>query len=151
MTKDNNDRDRDISRIIALIPKRVTQKDNAMLNKPISMEEVEEAVNQMAQGKVLSLDGLTTNFFHLFWYMINEEVGAIVEESRRKRGVLKSFNATFLTLILKGEGAKFPGEFRHIALCNVIYKIISKVIANQLKPLLPSLIILEQYGFVKGR
>ena len=144
MTKDNNDRDQDIDWIIAVIPRKVTREDNAMLNKPISMEEVGEAVSQMAQGKALGLDGFTTNFFHLFWYMIKEEVWTIVEESRRKQGVLKSFNANFLSLISKGEGVDTPGKFRPISLCNVIYKIISKVIANRLKPLLLGLISPEQ-------
>ena len=36
-------------------------------------------------------------------------------------------------------------------MCNVIYKIISKVIANHLKPILPIIISLEQVGFVEGR
>ena len=144
MTKDNNDRDQDIARITDLIPRKVTWEDNAMLNKPISVEEVGKVVSQMAQGKALGLDGFTTNFFHLFWYMIKEEVRAIVEESRRKQGVLKSFNANFLSLISKGEGADTPGEFRPISLCNMIYKIISKVIANRLKPLLLGLISPEQ-------
>ena len=65
--------------------------------------------------------------------------------------MLKSFNATFLTLIPKEDGADNPGNFRPIALCNVIYKIISKVIANQLKPLLPNLVSPEKLGFVEGR
>eukprot|EP00253_Pinus_taeda_P003033 PITA_03033 len=44
-----------------------------------------------------------------------------------------------------------PNRFRPIALCNVIYKIISKVIANRLKPLQPTLVSEEQTGYVEGR
>ena len=122
-----------------------------MLNKPIEMQEVEEAVNQMALGKAPRLDGFTTNFFHHFWDLVKEDMLAIIEESKTKRGVLEAFNATFLTLIPKEVGADTPDKFRLIALCNVIYKIISKVIANRLKPLLPMLISPEQSRFMEGR
>ena len=102
----------------------------------------------MDQWKAPGPDGFTSNFFHFFWDMINEELLDIVEESRKIRGVLKSFYTTFLSLIPKGEGIDTPDKFRPIALCNVIYKIVSKVIANKLKPLLPRLISLEQSSFV---
>ena len=134
-----------------MIPRIASREDNENLNKPISLQEVEEPFSQMAQGKAPGPDGFTTNFFHFFWDMIKEEVLAIEEESRSKRGVLKAFNATFLSLIPKGEGADSPDKFRPIALCNVIYKIITKVIENHLNPLLPGLISLEQSGFVEGR
>ena len=104
----------------------------------------------MALGKAPSPDGFTSNFFHHFWDMVKGEVVEIVEESRLKKGVLTTFNATFLSLIPKEMGADGPDKFRPIALCNVIYKIISKVIANRLKSLLPSLTCLEQSGFVEG-
>ncbi|MCY6524945.1 reverse transcriptase domain-containing protein, partial [Actinobacillus pleuropneumoniae] len=44
-----------------------------------------------------------------------------------------------------------PDRFRPIALCNVVYKIISKIIANRLKPLLPTLMSEEKTGYVEGR
>eukprot|EP00253_Pinus_taeda_P007996 PITA_07996 len=64
---------------------------------------------------------------------------------------LKALNASFIALIPKQENAMTPDGFRPITLCNVVYKIISKVIANRLKPLLPSLISEEQTGYVEGR
>ena len=66
MTKDNNDRDQDIAQITALIPRTVTKEHNEILNKPISMQEVEEAVNNMALEKSPGLDTFTTNFFYFF-------------------------------------------------------------------------------------
>ena len=122
-----------------------------MLTKLVTMQEVEEAVNQMALGKAPGPNVFTSNFFHYFWDLIKEEVFEIIEESRDKKGVLKSFNETFLTLIPKEARADSLDKFHPIALYNVIYKIISKVIANQIKPLLPNLICLEQSWFVEGR
>jgi len=74
-----------------------------------------------------------------------------VKESRTLHWLLPSLNATFITLIPKEEHSITPDKFRPIALCNVIYKFISKVIASRLKPLLPLLISLEQSRYVEGR
>ena len=66
MTKDGINKNQDIAQIIALIPWTITREDNEILNKPISMQEVEDVVSQMAQGKAPRMDGFTTNFFHFF-------------------------------------------------------------------------------------
>ena len=141
--EDGGDRSRDIEQITSLVPRLVTGENNEMLNKPNGMQEVEEAVNQMALGKAPGPDGFTSNFFHFFWDLVKEDVLNMVEESRTKKGVLKAFNASFITLIPKEAGVGTPEKFRPIALCNVIYKIISKVIANRVKPLLSVLRIPE--------
>jgi hypothetical protein len=60
-------------------------------------------------------------------------------------------NSTFITLIPKENEARTLDRFILIALCNVVSKIISKVIANSLKPLLPIIISKEQSGFVEGK
>eukprot|EP00253_Pinus_taeda_P031279 PITA_31279 len=80
--------------------------------------------------------------------VLEEEV---VEDSGRSKRVLKALNASFIALMLKQENAMTPDGFQPIALCNVLYKIIYKVIANRLKPTLPSLISEEKTGYVEGR
>eukprot|EP00253_Pinus_taeda_P001588 PITA_01588 len=65
--------------------------------------------------------------------------------------VLPTLNSTFISLVPKEAASNKPEKYRPIALCNVIYKLISKVIANRLKPLLPLLISPEQTGYVEGR
>eukprot|EP00253_Pinus_taeda_P022607 PITA_22607 len=64
---------------------------------------------------------------------------------------MKDFNASFIALIPKQEKSMTLNGFRPTALCNVVYKIISKVIANRFKPLLPALISEDQMGYVEGR
>jgi len=53
---------------------------------------------------------------------------------------LKSIHHTFITLIPEVNNLEKVSDFRPISLCNVIYKIVSKVIANHLKPMLNSII-----------
>lgn len=64
---------------------------------------------------------------------------------------MEPFNSTLLQLIPKKSRPKYPSKLQPIALCNMTYKIVAKLIANQLKPLLPSLIDVSQGGFVVGR
>ena len=60
-------------------------------------------------------------------------------------------NHTFITLIPKVKNLEKVFEFRPISLCNVIYKIVSEVIANRLKPLLNDIISETQSAFTASR
>lgn len=73
-----------------------------------------------------------------------------MEDSKRDKTILKALNTTFIFLIPKQDITQTPNSFRPIVLCNVVYKIISKVVANRLKPLLPTLVSVEQFGYVEG-
>eukprot|EP00253_Pinus_taeda_P006621 PITA_06621 len=108
-------------------------------------------MSQLKEGKAPGPDGFTTTFFHTFRELIKLEVWQVVEEPRALHWLLHSLNSAFIALIPKEEESSTPDKFRPIALCNVIYKVISKVIANRLKPLLPLLISPEQSGYVEGR
>jgi hypothetical protein len=74
-----------------------------------------------------------------------------VEESHTSGYILHAFNVIFITLIPKDCEANMTNKFRPISLCNVLYKIITKVIANRLNTITNKIVSLEQGGFVEGR
>ena len=129
----------------------VTREDNHNLNKPVSNEEVSEVINEMKNGKAPSLNGFNVDFFKACWKTVKHDILEVVEDSRRCKKVLKAFTASFVALIPKKENAMTPDGFIAISLCNVVYKIISKVIVNRLKALLPALVSEEKIGYVEGR
>lgn len=75
----------------------------------------------------------------------------MIEESRVKGMVCGDLNATILTLITKNDRPETFQDFRPIALCNVVYKMITRIIANRLKPMLSKFIAKEQFGFLENR
>jgi hypothetical protein len=65
--------------------------------------------------------------------------------------LLKEQNHTFIALVPKQLGPSSVGHFRPISLCNIIYKIISKILANRFKGLLHHFISPYQSAFVPSR
>ena len=112
------------------------------------MEEVDIAIKQMASLKALGPDGMPPLFYQSFWQHIGPEVTEAVLSCLNSGTLLKSINHTFINLIPKVSNPKNVSEFRPINLCNVIYKIISKVIANRLKPFLNSIVLEAQSAFI---
>lgn len=62
-----------------------------------------------------------------------------------------SINATHVRLIRKFQAPKLVSDYRPIALCNVVYKLISKIITLRLKSILQGLISENQTAFVLGK
>ncbi|XP_048619867.1 uncharacterized protein LOC125590358 [Brassica napus] len=60
-------------------------------------------------------------------------------------------NVTYIRLIPKITGAKSVADYRPIALCNVTYKVITKIISLRIKATLQGIIWETQSAFVPGR
>ena len=118
----------------------VTKEMRATLARPFTMEEVECAIKYMALLKTPGPDRMPPLFYQTYWIDIGIDVSHAVLSCLNSRSILKSINHTFITLIPKVQNPERVSNFRPISLCSVIYKIVSKVIANRLKPLLDSIV-----------
>ena len=74
-----------------------------------------------------------------------------MEQARLHGKVSGALNSTFLTLIPKCEKPLTFADFRPISLCNLVYKVISKLAAIRLKPILNCSVSAHQFGFLKDR
>lgn len=132
------------------LPKLSSEQFDSLI-LPITKMEVETAIFQMDGNKAPSPDGFPISFFQHYWQLVEQDVYAMVHRFFHRGFILKELNLTNLVLIVKKECPETPGDFRPISLCNVTYRIISKVLANRLKDVIPSLISKFQNAFVKGR
>lgn len=66
-------------------------------------------------------------------------------------GLVNDINESHISLIPKIKSPTKVSNFRFISLCNVIYKIISKILVNILKKILPCIILPTQSAFLHGR
>eukprot|EP00253_Pinus_taeda_P021290 PITA_21290 len=145
------DRMHAIQEICSAIPRLVTEDQNNALMRAATLEEIEETVKAMKKGTAPRPDGFIVDFFQAGWHFLGKEILELVEESRMNQKVWPAINSTFYALIPKGDNMEYANGFRPIALCNVIYKIITSMMARRLKPHLDKLISAEQTGFVEGR
>ena len=113
---------------------------NASLIEDFTSLEVEAALRQMAPLKAPGTDGMPPIFFQHYWDCIGNDIVKAVLFCLNTSEIIPGLNHTFITLIPKVKSPEFISEYRPIALCNVLYKLVSKVLANRLKRVLPRII-----------
>ena len=121
------------------------------LDRPVTIKEIEDTVFQLGSHKAPGPDGILAFFYHEYWSIVKFDNFNTVLAFFHSRSLLKSLNATYITLIPKVACLDNVNHFRPISLCYVIYKIISKLLVNHLKPFMDSFITPFQNAFIKGR
>ena len=96
-------------------------------------------------------DGMNPAFFQKFWHIVGGDVTAACLHFIDNCEFPNELNATAIVLIPKKSKPECLADLRPIALCNVLYKIVAKMLANRMKAVLSSIISENQSAFVPGR
>lgn len=126
-------------------------RDWETIQRPYKTMEIDQVIKNMKAHKAPGPDGFQALFYKKNWALVSKNVYTLVLDVLEGRGIPENLNDTHITLVPKVEHPEAASQFRPIGLCNVIYKIITKVIVNRLKPVLPFLISNTQSSFVPGR
>lgn len=133
------------------MPEMFDEAANDNFFKTITEEELQAAIKAFKKDKSPGLDGWPIEFFSHLYDMFKADLLRMVEASRMFGNIHNALSSTFIALIPKKERSDSFHDYRPISLCNILFKIISKIIAERMKPVLNSFITRDQHVFLKYR
>lgn len=114
----------------------VTPEMNFLLTKDITAEEVRRSVFSIGASRAPGPDGLTAKFYQTYWDIVGPAVIEQVRHFFTTGEFYYDLNHTNLCLIPKITKPSTMKDLCPIALCNVIYKVISKILLFRMKLIL---------------
>jgi hypothetical protein len=109
-------------------------------------------IKHLSLDKSPGLDGFNNEFLKKCWHIIRQDFYNLCRDFHMGGEVcLQSINGSFIALVPKVDGPSRINDYRPISLLNSSIKVIIKVLANRLQPLITRLVHANQYGFIKNR
>ena len=139
------------SEVLNTVRPRVTHEQNSFLLHPFEAVEIKEVLFSMYPEKFPCLDGLNPGFYQAYYDIVDSEVTRACLESLKGGLIPEELNMTSIVLIPKKGNPEKVLNLRPIALCNVLYMVMSKVIANSRKLVLPTVVSDSHSAFIPSR
>lgn len=132
-------------------PVSLDATDNEVIASIPTSEEIWSVIKHMKNLKAVGTDGMPSIFFKRYWEYIGEGVTQTIKHCFSSTTLPSGLNHTNICLIPKVKHPTFPSEFRLIALTNIMYNVITKILAQRLKKHLNNLVDHAQSAFIPGR
>ncbi|KAH1063910.1 hypothetical protein J1N35_028897 [Gossypium stocksii] len=125
--------------------KCISKEDNQILTVPYTTEEIRSVVFEIGPTKAPGEDGLPAIFYQKCWNIIGDDVTKFCLQILNDDVGFEQINVTHIVLIPKIQNPSTMKHFKPISLCNVIYKIVAKTIANRFSKAYDRV----EWGFIK--
>ncbi|GKU89268.1 hypothetical protein SLEP1_g3431 [Rubroshorea leprosula] len=131
--------------------RRISEEQREWLERPFTIEKIEEGLNDCDGSKAPGPDGFNFNFVKFAWSTVKDDFVNFVTEFHRNGRLVNGLNSSFLALIPKKMNPEQFKEYRPISLIGCLYKLLAKVLANRLKMVMEGIISESQAAFIGGR
>jgi hypothetical protein len=125
-----------VTTVSALTDTSISDSTKDLLDHDVTDDEIKSTMFSLGSEKAPGPDSFT-----VFSRMLGQLLGVMCAKlSNHSSSLLKEVNSTIITLVPKVHNPSTITEFRPIACCNVLYKCITKILANRLRNCLSDLI-----------
>lgn len=129
----------------------LTEQEKIDLDRDISKDEIGQSLKKMKNNKSPGPDGILTEFYKLYWEDLGQDLLEVFENSFYTGRLPKSQYLAMIRLLFKKGERENLKNWRPISLLNSDGKILSKLLSERLKKVLPNIISRDQKGCIKGR
>ena len=135
-----------------LVTPKISDQSREELEKDITMGEIAQAVKDIKPNKVPGTDGLTGNFYKMFFGKLKDYIYLMIQEIVHSKELHLSARRGIISLLEKpGRDRIYLRNWRPISLLNTDLKIFAKIIANRIQKVIEQFIHESQTGFMKNR
>lgn len=139
--------------LLSRMPK-LTEIEVRFLEQPIELKEIENVIDSLPASKSPGPDGLTAGFYRCFKSSVSPYLLKLFLHAYEVNVLPPSFTKTHTVLIPKStdpEKQQQISSYRPITLCNVDYKIFTKVLSNRIQSVISNVIGDHQTCGIRGR
>jgi hypothetical protein len=131
---------------------KISDIDKVNCDRELTIEEIGSALKELKNGKSPGTDGFTPDFYKFFWPDIKNTVFESLSFAYEVEKLSIDQRRGIINLIpKKDKDPRHLKNWRPISLLNTDYKIITKVLANRIKKILPTVINPDQVAYLKNR
>jgi hypothetical protein len=143
--------EKDIKDLLSYIPPVSPTTYATQLEGPINTDEVQSALRAGARHRAPGIDGLSLEFYTANWETIKMDLTELLNHMFQQNHIPPRLKQGTIICLPKSHESCNPDDFRPISLLNTDYKLLARILASRLRPILAEQLTSSQYCGVPGK